>query len=114
MSTAALAARLRALAGRSTLRLTHHGRKSGRPYEVTIWFVVDGDTVYLPTADLRRQWTRNVRARPEVLLDVDGTRLSGRVSGRVADAELGRVVDLIQAKYWYVSPVVWLHRLLGG
>jgi hypothetical protein len=26
---------------------------------VTIWFVVDGDTVYLATANASRQWVRN-------------------------------------------------------
>src|SRR5271167_4426359 len=32
--------RLRRVAGRQTLTLTHYGRKSGKPYEVTIWFVL--------------------------------------------------------------------------
>ncbi len=35
-------ARLKQLAGKQTLILTHYGRKSGKPYEVKIWFVVDG------------------------------------------------------------------------
>ena len=58
--------RLAAIASRSTCRLTHRGRKTGRPYQVTIWFVVDGDTVYLATANATRQWVRNVRATPAV------------------------------------------------
>ena len=29
-------ARLKAVAGRQTLTLTHYGRKSGKPYDVTI------------------------------------------------------------------------------
>jgi hypothetical protein len=39
-------ARLKAVAGRQTLTLTHYGRKSGKPYDVTIWFAVEGDKVY--------------------------------------------------------------------
>ena len=35
--------RLRQVGDRQTLRLTHYGRKSGRPYEVTIWYLLDGD-----------------------------------------------------------------------
>jgi hypothetical protein len=35
-------ARLKAVAGRQTLTLTHYGRKSGKPYDVTIWFAVGG------------------------------------------------------------------------
>jgi hypothetical protein len=45
-------ARLKRLAGKSTLILTHYGRKSGKPYEVKIWFVVDGDTVFIGTANV--------------------------------------------------------------
>src|SRR5262245_51456148 len=39
-----LAARLERIARRWTARLTHYGRKTGKPYVVTIWFVVDGET----------------------------------------------------------------------
>ena len=46
--------RLKRLAGKSTLILTHYGRKSGKPYEVKIWFVVDGDKVFIGTADVRK------------------------------------------------------------
>ena len=37
-------------ASASTLRLTHYGRRSGTPYEVTIWFMVERGTSYLATA----------------------------------------------------------------
>jgi hypothetical protein len=50
-----VADRLAAVADRSTLRLTHHGRRSGTPYAVTIWFMVERDTVYLVTANRARQ-----------------------------------------------------------
>jgi len=29
-------------------------------YQVTIWFMVEGETVYLATANRKRQWRRNV------------------------------------------------------
>jgi hypothetical protein len=37
-------------ANTSTLRLTHYGRRSGTPYK-TIWFMVEGEAVYLATAN---------------------------------------------------------------
>lgn len=43
-------ARLRRVAGTQTTRLTHYGRKTGKPHEVTIWFVLDGDTLYIGSA----------------------------------------------------------------
>src|SRR3990170_604344 len=71
--------RLARVGRKSTCRLTHYGRKSGRPYEVTIWFLVDGDTVYLTTMNMQRQWTRNVQANSRVLLRVGGETFAGDV-----------------------------------
>ena len=45
-----VAERLAHIAGKSTMRLTHHGRRSGKPYQVTIWFMAEGEVVYLVTA----------------------------------------------------------------
>ena len=48
-------ARLRRVAEKQTTRLTHYGRKTGKPHEVTIWFVVNDDKVYIGTANVNRQ-----------------------------------------------------------
>src|SRR5687767_11524253 len=66
--------RLSRVAKRKTVRLTHYGRKSGKPYRVTIWFLVEGDNVYLTTMNMARQWTQNVQQRPEVELEIGGER----------------------------------------
>ena len=50
--------RLKRVAGKQTTTLTHHGRKTGNPHEVTIWFVLDGDRLYIGTASVNRQWLR--------------------------------------------------------
>ena len=49
-------ARLSWVAGKQTTRLTHYGRKTGKSYEVTIWFVLDDDRLYIGTANAKRQW----------------------------------------------------------
>jgi deazaflavin-dependent oxidoreductase (nitroreductase family) len=109
----ALADRLAAISGHSTCRLTHRGRNSGKPYQVTIWFEVDGDAVYLETANAKRQWVRNVQANPQVSFAVGGETFTG-TSERVREAaEERRVTDLVAAKYWYLWPFVALARLLG-
>jgi len=46
--------RLRRVAARQTLTLAHYGRKSGKPYEVTIWFVLDDEKFYISTANVNR------------------------------------------------------------
>ncbi len=105
--------RLARVADRSTCRLTHYGRKTGRPYQVTIWFVVDGDDVVVSTARASRQWVRNVRVRPDVVLEVDGERFAGTVERLDDPADERRVMDLVAGKYWYVKPFVVLARLVG-
>ena len=58
--------RLRRVATRQTTTLTHYGRKTGKPHEVTIWFVLDGDKLYISTANVNRQWVRNVQKTPKI------------------------------------------------
>ncbi len=48
-------ARLRRVAGKQTTTLTHIGRSTGKPHPVTIWFVLDGDKLYIGTANVYGQ-----------------------------------------------------------
>jgi deazaflavin-dependent oxidoreductase (nitroreductase family) len=106
-SPQALADRLARMARQSRCRLTHYGRKSGQPHEVTIWFLVDGEAVYLVTADKRRQWVRNVLAHPAVQLRVRDETFAGDVTPVTAPAEMARVVELLKHKYWLARPYLW-------
>jgi deazaflavin-dependent oxidoreductase (nitroreductase family) len=107
--------RLSSVSHRKTVRLTHHGRKTDQPYQVTIWFLVDGETVYFTTMDMGRQWTRNVQARPDVELQIGGERFHGRVESVVTDeAEMRHVVDLMRRKYPISRPYLWLKKRPDG
>src|SRR6058998_3036440 len=104
-----LLARLASIADRGTLRITTQGRKSGKPHTVTIWFLLDGTTVYLGTLDARRDWVRNAEKTPAVELDIDGLRLRGRAS-TITDPTLeAHVRDLLAKKYW----MAWLGSWFG-
>lgn len=103
-----VAERLTRVVRKSTCRLTHYGRKSGRPYQVTVWFLVDGDTVYLTTMDMQHQWTRNVQANPQVLLRMGGETFTGDIEVVSDEAEMARVVELLKNKYWLARPYLWL------
>jgi deazaflavin-dependent oxidoreductase (nitroreductase family) len=105
--------RLARLADRSTLRLTHNGRRSGKPYEVTVWFMVEGEVVYLVTANRERQWVRNVSVNPSVGLHIGDETFGGRAEPITAPAVIDHVTDLMVAKYWYTRPFVWITRALG-
>ena|ERR1051325_9213725 len=104
-----LLTRLGAVADRGTLRITTRGRRTGKPHTVTIWFVVDGRTIFLGTLNADRDWVRNVQKSPEVTLEVEGLRLRGRASV-IADTALERRVrDLLAQKYW----MAWIGSWLG-
>ncbi len=69
--------RLKKVTGRQTTRLTHYGRKTGKPYEVTIWFALDADKLYIGTANVNRQWVRNVQKTPQVKLRIGEGHFEG-------------------------------------
>ena len=104
--------RLKRVAGRSPLILTHYGRKSGKPYEVKIWFVVDGDRVFIGTANIQRQWVRNVQKNSRIKLAVDGEKFEAEARFLADPAERSRALAAIGRKYWMYSPVFVLGKML--
>lgn len=65
--------RLKRVAGKQTTTLTHYGRKTGKPHEVTIWFVLDDDELYIGTANVNVQKTPNINTGSfEVTLEAFG------------------------------------------
>jgi deazaflavin-dependent oxidoreductase (nitroreductase family) len=106
--------RLHRVGDKQTLRLTHYGRKSGRPYEVTIWYMVDDDRLYLGSANGARNWVRNVKARPAVSLRVGDEVFNGDVRVITDKQEREKVSGLVERKYWYAMPILRLGRLLAS
>jgi deazaflavin-dependent oxidoreductase (nitroreductase family) len=109
-----LADRLKRVAGRQTLRLTHYGRKSGKPYDVTIWFVVSGDKVYLGTADVNRQWVRNVKKNPRVILSIGSEKFDGDARFLDDPAEHDHAMAMERRKYWVFLPMIAFGEFLAA
>ena len=107
-------ARLRRVAGKQTTRLTHYGRKTGKPHEVTIWFVLDGDKLYIGTANVNRQWVRNVQKTPKIKLSMGAESFSGTARFLTDRAEHERVMTAIRRKYWMFRPIMELGRILSA
>ncbi len=97
-----------------TVVLTHRGRKSGKPYNVTIWFMVDGDHLNLSTMNMARQWVQNVQANPHVSLRIGGVVLEGEVSLVTEAADMTRVVALMKKKYPISRPYLWIKKRPDG
>lgn len=104
--------RLRQAGDKQTLRLTHYGRKSGRPYEVTIWYLLDDGRMYLISANANRSWVRNVKVRPAVSFRVGEAVFNGNVRVITDQQERDKVNRLTQRKYWYVGPILRLGLFL--
>jgi deazaflavin-dependent oxidoreductase (nitroreductase family) len=107
-----IADRLKRVAGKQTLTLTHYGRKTGKPYNVTIWFAVDGDKLYLGTANVNRQWVRNVQQTPQVKLSIGGDTFEGEARYLTDRGEQERAMKMIRRKYWIFLPILGLGVLL--
>jgi hypothetical protein len=64
---------LDAVAKEKEVRLTAYGRTTGNETSVTIWIVTDGRKVYIRSGQgMKRHWPKNLLARPEGTLQVDG------------------------------------------
>jgi deazaflavin-dependent oxidoreductase (nitroreductase family) len=105
-------ARLRRIAGKQTTGLTHYGRKTGKPYQVTIWFVLDGDRLFIGTANVNRQWVRNVQKTPKVGLFIGGETFDGTARFLADRAEHERAMAAIRRKYWMYVPIMALGWVL--
>ena len=107
-------ARLRRIARRQTTRLTHYGRKTGKAYEVTIWFVLDGDRVFIGTANVNRQWVRNVQNTPQVKLSIGGEAFEGTARFLADRSEHEHAMSAIRRKYWMFRPIIELGRFVAA
>src|SRR5262249_28199023 len=105
-------ARLRRVAGKQTTRLTHYGRKTGKPHEVTIWFVLDRDKLFIGTANVNRQWVRNVQKTPKIKLSTGGESFSGTTRFLTDRAEQERAMAAIRRKHWIFRPIIELGHVI--
>jgi deazaflavin-dependent oxidoreductase (nitroreductase family) len=105
-------ARLKHVAARQTLSLTHYGRKSRKSYVVTIWFVVDDGKFYIGTANVNRQWVRNVQKTPQIRLSIGGETFEGSARFLVDRTEHEHAMAAIRRKYWMYLPILALGRVL--
>lgn len=76
------------------------------------WFVVDGDKVFIGTADVRHQWVKNVQEDPRIKLSVGGEKFEAEARFLDDAAERDRALAAAGRKYWMYSPVFALGKLL--
>jgi hypothetical protein len=71
------------------IKLSVIGRNSGKTISVSVWFVLDGDKLYLlPVHGSDTQWYRNVLQNPAIRIDALGAKAELRATP-ITDAKAG-------------------------
>jgi deazaflavin-dependent oxidoreductase (nitroreductase family) len=80
--------------------LTTTGRVTGRPHRIEIWFVIDGDTLYMLSGGRdRSDWVRNLRREPRVTVELGNAGFAGEARVVEDEAEDARARRLVHDKY---------------
>jgi deazaflavin-dependent oxidoreductase (nitroreductase family) len=80
--------------------LTATGRVSGRKTSRPVWFVRQGDMVYLlPVSGSDSQWYKNLLKTPAISLAADRAEYSAMARPVTDQRTVGQVLDKFSAKY---------------
>ena len=93
-------------AGQGTLKLTHFGRKSGKPFDVTIWFAeIDGD-LWIGSLDDDRGWVRNLLATGRGRVDFGSGPVDVKAEMVASEDDRARYSAAVKKKYPVMSRVL--------
>ena len=82
------------------IELTVRGRTSGREISNPLWFVREGEKLYLvPVRGSDADWYKNVLKTPTIRLAAGGAQLSARASPISDAAKVDQVLDTFRARY---------------
>ena len=84
----------------SEITITVTGRKSGRTISIPIWFVLEGDTLYLlPVKGSDTQWYKNVLKNPSIRIEADGAVDELKAVPLTDAKQVKSVVEKFREKY---------------
>jgi deazaflavin-dependent oxidoreductase (nitroreductase family) len=76
------------------------GRKSGRTISNPVWFVLDGDKLYLlPVRGSDTEWYKNVLKNPTIRVEAAGEEAEIQAVPIIDPAQAASVVDKFRARY---------------
>jgi deazaflavin-dependent oxidoreductase (nitroreductase family) len=82
------------------INITVTGRKSGRTISIPVWFVWEGDALYLlPVQGSDTQWYKNVLKKPSIRVDARGASSELKVAPITDGKQVSSVVEKFRAKY---------------
>ena len=82
------------------ITITVTGRKSGRAISNPVWFVLDGDKLYLlPVKGSDTQWYKNVLKKPTIRIDARGAEAELKAVPITEAKQVASVVEKFRDKY---------------
>ena len=76
------------------------GRKSGKTISIPVWFVLEGEKLYLlPVQGSDTQWYKNVLRNPHIRVDARGTEKEFRAVPLTDAKAVKSVVEKFREKY---------------
>jgi hypothetical protein len=89
-----------ALASTRELEITVTGRTSGRKISLPVWFVHEGDTLYLlPVQGSDSEWYKNILRTPTMTISARGTEITVNVKPIAEPHKVREVAEKFRAKY---------------
>jgi len=90
----------KALKSTNEIELTVTGRESGRAIPNPVWFVQEGETLYLlPVRGSDGDWYKNVLKNPTITLAAQGTQWTATATPIKDAAKIHDVVEKFRAKH---------------
>ena len=82
------------------IKLSVIGRKSGKTISNPVWFVAEGDTLYLlPVHGSETQWYKNVLKNPSIRIDARGAEAECRAKPITKSDSVKSVIERFRGKY---------------
>jgi deazaflavin-dependent oxidoreductase (nitroreductase family) len=82
------------------IKLSVIGRKTGKTISIPVWFVLDGQELYLlPVRGSDTQWYQNVLKNPQIRIDVRGAEAEFRIKPIKESAAVKSVIEKFRDKY---------------
>jgi len=82
------------------IKISVVGRQSGRTISVPVWFVVEGETLYLlPVKGSDTQWYKNVLKNSSIQVDVRGAEAEFKAVSITDKTQVSSVIERFRSKY---------------
>jgi len=82
------------------IKITVIGRKSGQKISIPVWFVLEGEKLYLlPVQGSDTQWYKNVLQNPSIRIDARGVEAGFRAAPAIDANGVKSLVEKFRDKY---------------